>query len=147
IDQLRTLPLDGGEGREILRSERLRGIALSTDRSWLAYTVSGSTSTGINGLWIAATRAGSAPPRRLDGRFGAFRWRDGRRLVIIPFETGAASHRLLELDAESGAERALTDPAVTPLRIADGDWSLSPDGRHVAYTNAQDDAVWVMALP
>jgi len=33
------------------------------------------------------------------------------------------------------------------LRIADGDWSLSPDGRHVAYTNAQDDAVWVMALP
>ena len=147
IDQLRTLPLDGGEGREILRSERLRGIALSTDRSWLAYTVSGSTSTGANGLWIAATRAGGAPPRRLDGRFGAFRWRDGRRLVIIPFEMGAASHRLLELDAETGAERALSDPAATPLRIADGDWSLSPDGRHVAYTNAQDDAVWVMALP
>ncbi len=147
VDQLRTLPVDGGEGRELLRSERLRGVALSADRSWLAYTVSGSTTAGANGLWIAATGAGAAPPRRLDGRFGAFRWRDGRRLVVIPFEMGAASHRLLELDAETGAERALTDPAVTPLRIADGDWSLSPDGRHVAYANAADDALWVMALP
>lgn len=147
VDELQALPLDGRPARALLRSERLRGVSLSTDRSWLAYSVSGSTTPGANGLWIAATAPGSAAPRRLDGLFGAFRWRDGRRLVIIPFEPGAASHRVIELDAPTGARRALTDPAVTPFRIADGDWSLSPDGRHLAFLSAADDALYALALP
>lgn len=147
VDQLQALPLDGRPARTIFTSERLRGVSLSTDRSWLAYTVSGSTTAGANGLWIAATGEGGAPPRRLDGLFGAFRWRDGHRLAIIPFEPGASSHRVVEMDAATGAQRGLTDPAVTPFRIADGDWSLSPDGRHLAFVSAADDALYAIALP
>jgi hypothetical protein len=41
----------------------------------------------------------------------------------------------------------VTDPAQTPLRIAAGEWSVSPDGARVAFRSAIDDAIWVLALP
>ena len=139
IDELRAQGLDGGPPRSLLRAERLRGLTLSSDRSWLAQT------PGANGLWVAGTRPGSAPPRRIDGLFGAFKWRDARRLLVVPLEMGAPAHRLLELDMSDGKQRTLSDPAA-PFRIADGDWSVSPDGRHLAFANAADDAIWVLPL-
>lgn len=145
IDELRAQGLDGGPPRSLLRAERLRGLTLSTDRSWLAYQVSGARTPGANGLWVAGTRPGSAPPRRIEGLFGAFKWRDARRLLVVPLEMGAPAHRLLELDMADGNERTLSRPTA-PFRIADGDWSVSPDGRHLAFANAADDAIWVLPL-
>jgi hypothetical protein len=54
---------------------------------------------------------------------------------------------LLEVDAAAGAARALTDPAVTPLRIAGGDWALSPDGQRLAFVSAEDRNIWILELP
>ncbi len=142
-------------GRPILRAERLRGLSLSRDQSWLAYTVTGSDQRDANGLWIAPTTEGGPAPRRISP-FGAFRWRDGRRLLVVPLEPGAASHRLLEVDAATGEQRELSirtmpgDPADgsagPAFRIADGDWSVSPDGRQLAWVAAEGWGIWVMGL-
>lgn len=145
VEVLWRQPLDGGARVEILRAQRLRNLLLSPDRAWLAYMVAGATEPGANGLWLAPVD-GASPPRRLDSRFGAYRWRDGHRLVVVPFDVGAPSHRFVEVDAATGAERPLTDPVTQPLRIASGDWSISPDGRHVAYVSAGDRNIWVVAL-
>lgn len=145
IDVLSRQPLAGGPPAEILRAPRMRGLALSPDRRRLAYSVSGAADTNANGLWLAALD-GSTPPRRLDDLFGAYRWRDARRLVVVPFDVGAASMRLVELDAATLAARPLTDPAAQPFRIEGGDWSVSPDGRTMAFVSADDRNIWTIAL-
>jgi Tol biopolymer transport system component len=56
-------------------------------------------------------------------------------------------HRLWQVDVESGAATPLTDAAITPFKIANGDWSVSPDGRHVAFVSASDNNIWLLTLP
>ncbi|MEO8083148.1 MAG: hypothetical protein ABI780_04945 [Ardenticatenales bacterium] len=145
-DVLWRQPLDGGARTELLRGPRMRGLTLSPDRRHLAYSVSGTDAADEGGLWLA-TLDGASPPRRLNSLFGAYRWRDARRLIIVPFDVGAPSMRLVELDADTLVPRPLTDPAAHPFRIAGGDWSVSPDGRRAAFVSADDRNIWVMALP
>jgi len=145
-DILWAYPLDGGERREIARARRMRGQVLSPGGRWLIWYVAGDPEPSANGLWLAETRSGAPPPRRLEGRFGAYQWRDATRLVMVPFDLDAPSHRLIELDIATGAERPLTDPSTTAFRIANGDWSLSPDGRHVAFVSATDRNIWALRL-
>jgi Tol biopolymer transport system component len=42
--------------------------------------------------------------------------------------------------------RQLTDPAVTPFKIANGDWRISPDGRYMAFVESSDKNIWVIEL-
>ena len=49
-------------------------------------------------------------------------------------------------DVTTGEQRILTDPA-QPFRIANDDWHVSPDGRHVVFWNADDSALWLISLP
>jgi len=79
--------------------------------------------------------------------FGAFQWRDGHRLLIIPFRPDATSHEFMEFDANTQTARRLTDPAVTPFKIANGDWVVSPDGRQVVFVASQDHNLWLLTLP
>ena len=116
---------------------------LSPGDGWVAYQVAFTGDPEADGLWVAA--ASGANVRRLDV-FGAYRWRDEGRLVVAPLEPGPAAQRLVEVQASDGARRALTDPAVTPLRIAGGDWAISPDGRRVVFVSASDHNLWVLEL-
>jgi dipeptidyl aminopeptidase/acylaminoacyl peptidase len=81
--------------------------------------------------------------------FGAYRWRSEGKLLVIPLESaeGSASHRLLEVDVASGEARALTDPALTPFRVAGGDWAPSPDGNRIVFVSDADHNLWVIDLP
>jgi len=58
----------------------------------------------------------------------------------------AVSHRLWELDVNTGETRRLTDPDVTPFKIANGDWTVSPDSRHVAFVGSRDRNIWLLTL-
>lgn len=69
-----------------------------------------------------------------------------RRLLVIPFRPEAASHELWELDINAGEARRLTHPDATPFKIANGDWSVSPDGRHVAFLDSRDRNIWLLTL-
>jgi Tol biopolymer transport system component len=78
--------------------------------------------------------------------FGAYRWRADGRLLLIPFTTDGAP-TLFEVDASAGRAVQLTDPALTSLPIANGEWFVSPDGSLVAFTSWVDRAIWVLTLP
>ena len=135
---------DPGAMRELARADRLRGVLLSPGGSWLAYQVAFASDPAEDGLWLVNTASGQRT--RLD-LFGAYRWRDDSHLLVIPLDTSATWHSLWEFDALSGKLRALTEPQVTPFKVADGDWSVSPDGRYIAFVSAQDFNIWLMTLP
>ena len=141
---LAALNLADGSLTIIGRGARLRGGLLSPEGGWVAYQITFSGDPAQDGLWLARTDGTEA--RRLDV-FGAYRWRSEGRLLVIPLEASSGSHRLLEIDAVTGQVRALTDPLVTPFRVAVGDWVPSPDGNHVVFVSADDHNLWVMDLP
>ena len=142
--EMAALDLATGELKSIISAPRLRGPALSPQGGWLVYQVAFSGDAAADGLWLV--RSDGATARRLDV-FGAFAWRTEGQLLIIPLEPGAPSNRVLEVDAETGLARQLTDPAHTPFHIAGGDWSLSPSGDRLAFVASEDHNIWVLDLP
>jgi hypothetical protein len=69
-------------------------------------------------------------------------------LLVIPVEwDSTAGFRVVEIDAATGTQRPLTDPAVTPLPIGGGDWALSPDGRRIVFVSSEDRNLWLLELP
>jgi WD40-like Beta Propeller Repeat len=129
---------------EILQVPAMRGGILSPDRHWLAYQVVFSGEAETDGLWLADLE--TAEHRRLD-LFGAYKWRTAGQLLVIPFEPESSVHQLWQVEALTGETRPLTDPLTTPIRIANGDWAVSPDGRYMAWVSALDQNIWVLDLP
>jgi hypothetical protein len=138
-----SIGLDGSEPRLIHQVYRPRDPLLSPGGEWIAFHVAFTGDPGQNGLWIL----------RIDGSalskvtpFGSYRWRADGRLLLIPL-TIEQPATLFEVDASAGRAVQLTDPALTSLPIANGDWMVSPDGRQVAFRSWADHAVWVLTLP
>lgn len=129
---------------ELARGERLRDALISKDGNWLAYMVTFSQDPAQDGLWLVNTHTGE---RRLLDVFGSYQWRDGDRLLVVPLDLSQPAHRLLQVQAATGEVQVLTDPAAMPFRIANGDWSVSPDGRSVVFSSAQDGNIWVLEIP
>lgn len=148
------LPLASGPQVELARAERLRGPQLSPSGAWVAYYVTFDADPARNGLWVARTDGGGAkqlPPEL----FGSYQWRgcpgacdlDAETLLIVPMQPDAVYHELWQFHAGSGEAKRLTDPAVTPFKIANGDWRVSPDGLYIAYVESSDRNIWAIALP
>lgn len=129
---------------EIGRGGRLRQAKISTDGSWLAFLVSFSQDPAEDGIWLVDTHSGER--RRLE-TFGGYNWRDGQRLLVVPLDLSQPDHQLLQLDADTGQVTALTDPAMTPFKIANGDWSVSPVGDKIAFLSAEDGNFWTLEIP
>ncbi|MBI3362707.1 MAG: hypothetical protein HY023_16520 [Chloroflexi bacterium] len=136
--------LADGSSRELARAERIGGARLSRGGTWVAFTITFAPNPADSGLWLARTDGGEV--KRLD-LYGAYRWRDDARLFVIPFEPGAGSNVLWEVDAATGAARPITDPTATPFLIANGDWAVSPNGGRIVFLNAADRALWLLSLP
>ena len=143
---LYALSVTGDRVTELARAERLRSGLLSPDGAWLVYSVTLNQDPTQNGLWLA--RTDGTNQLRLDRRlFGSYRWRDSNRLLIVPLQPEAEFHELWELDVETNESRRLTDAEVTPFKIANGDWTVSPDGKHMAFVESRDDNIWLLTLP
>jgi Tol biopolymer transport system component len=143
---LYALSVAGDRVTELARAERLRSGLLSPDGAWLVYSVTLNQDPTQNGLWLV--RTDGTNQRRLDRRlFGSYRWRDSNRLLIVPLQPGAEFHELWELDVETNEARRLTNTEVTPFKIANGDWTVSPDGKHMAFVESRDDNIWLLTLP
>jgi Tol biopolymer transport system component len=141
-----TLSLVDGSTVELARGKRLRGGLLSQDRTWLAYFVALDEDPEQNGTWVVRT-IGTERHQLPGDLFGAYQWRDAHRLLIIPFQPNADVHEIWEFDARTGQTRRLTDPDLMPFKIANGDWTVSPDGRHVAFVESRDRNIWLLRLP
>ena len=129
---------------EISADGRIRGLEISPDGNWLAYMHSISSEGNQNGLWIVNTETGD---RQRLNTFGAYQWRDGDRLIVIPLDLNGTAHRLHQVEASSGEITVITDPSVTPFRVANGDWHISPSGERIAFVSAEDQNIWVLDLP
>jgi Tol biopolymer transport system component len=150
---LAAFSLANGSSLELARAERLRGQVLSPSGGWLVYYVTFDPDPARNGLWVVRTD-GQQSIQLGDDLFGSYQWRpcaercspDEDRLVIVPLQPDAPLHWLVELTPASGEVRQLTDPAVTPFKIANGDWRISPDGRTMAFVESSDRNIWVIEL-
>jgi Tol biopolymer transport system component len=129
---------------ELGRGGRLREARISPNGDWVAYLSTFSTDPAQDGIWLADARSGER--RRLDV-FGGYQWRDDQRLLIIPLDLSQPAQRLLQVEAASGQLQAVTDPAITPFKIANSDWNVSPDGEMIAFVSAEDGNIWVLELP
>ena len=139
---------------ELARADRLRSASISPGGQWLVYYSTFSANTDENGLWLL--RTDGSERRHLDRKlFGAYQWRgceeqctmENDRLIIVPFDPGAIYHEFWEVNPSRDTVRPLTDSTLTPFKIANGDWQISPDGGYVTYVENTDRNIWVIALP
>jgi Tol biopolymer transport system component len=146
-EQLLEFSLLDGTETELMAISRPRGLALSPDRRYLVYYVSFEPEAEKNGMWLIDLQNPGQGPQKLPF-FGAYRWRDARRLVYVPLEVEAEWHIFYEYDANTGAVRPLL-PEGTNLRIANNDWQISPDGSKIALLAAQGmelDGIWIVEI-
>lgn len=138
------LDLNDGTQKQLAQSERLRSVSVSPGGEWLLYSIAFDKDPTQNGIWLM--RPDGTDRKKVDW-FGSTQWRDASHVIYIPLDPGAASHVIFEYDASTGSSRQLTDPAVLPFKIANGDWDLSPDGTKIAFMNAADQSLWLLTLP
>ncbi len=142
-----TLPAEPGAPpvqQELVRGERLGSFSVSPGGSWLAYVVSFTADPSQSGLWLVNTTGGQ--PQRI-AAFGSFRWRDDGRLLLVPLDLDHDRHSLLQIDAAGAAITTLIEPTQPDFKIANGDWSVSPDGQWLVFLSANDQNLWLVTLP
>lgn len=89
----------------------------------------------------------NAVPQKLPW-FGDYRWRDSHGLFYITFDPLTDIQQLHFYDLITGQSMPLTDPVTQPFTIANGDWSVAPNGEMIAFQAAQDGNLWLLeALP
>jgi Tol biopolymer transport system component len=129
----------------LVTAERISGVSVSNGGTWIAYYITFDADKSRNGIWIQ--RTDGTPARKIE-LWGAYQWRDDGRLLVIPARVSAdRAFEILEVDAATGQIRKLTDAAITPLQILNGDWRVSPDGRYIVYVNSMDRNLWLLELP
>ncbi|MBI5051936.1 MAG: PD40 domain-containing protein, partial [Chloroflexi bacterium] len=143
---LNILNIADGKLTPIAQAPGFRGTMPSPEGGWIIYQIAFSGDANKDGIWVV--RSDGKDLKRLEV-FGSYRWRSEGKILFVPLEniTGKQSHRFIEVDAATGKIRAITDPNVTPFRIANGDWSLSPDSKRVVFLNAEDRNLWMLELP
>jgi Tol biopolymer transport system component len=142
---LTALDLRTNEAADLVTAERISGVGLSPTGSWVSYFISFNDDDERNGIWVQRTDGSGA--RRLDV-WGAYQWRDDSHLLVIPARAAPdEAFELWEVNAETGEKRQLTAAAVTPLNILNGDWRVSPNGKHVVFVNSADRNLWLLEWP
>lgn len=138
--ELFTLNVQTGVRRVLRSALGFRSLLVSPDGRWVAYTIS-FDSAARNGLWVQGAAGG--PAREL-AEFGAYRWRDGNRLLLIPLTPGVGAHVLRQYDVATNTWTTLGNLGD---RVRQGDWNVSPDGTRLSYLSARDGNLRVLRLP
>jgi len=124
---------------------RLADALVSPDGSRVVYSVSlDHADPEANGVWVVGVDAEPARKLPFDG---SYRWRDGRRLLCFPLQPHATAHVLWQVDTATMTAVELLGTDVPWLRVANNDWSVSPDGDTLAFLSELDRNLWVVDLP
>lgn len=144
--QLTILNIVDGSLTPLVQAFNLRGVSLSPQGGWIVYQIAFSGDPTRDGLWIISSDG--TQNTRLDV-FGSYRWRSETQLLIVPLNTTnvSASQQLLQFDITTSTLQPVTHPDVTPFRIANGDWIVSPNGSQVVFLSADDRNLWLLQLP
>ncbi|OLV17926.1 hypothetical protein [Deinococcus marmoris] len=138
--ELFTLNTRSGAKKTLRTALGFRGISLSPDGARVLYTIS-FDSAARNGLWLQST-AGSTPTEIND--YGAYRWRDAGRFLLMPLKTDGDAHVLRQYTVSLNGWNTLGDLGD---QVRQGDWNVSPDGKLLNFLSAKDGNVWVLTLP
>ena len=144
---LAILNLDDGNITPLFTAERLRGVALAPDDRHVVFFIAQAQDQSLDGMYLLALDQPNPQPQRLNF-FGAYKWRDANHLLYIPLKLNTPSHELWQLDATTGqSELLIAANADSPFRVANGDWDVSGDGKHLVFVNARDRNLWLVRLP
>src|SRR5574341_1365842 len=133
-----------GTRADLISNQRISGVRIAPGGEWITYRITMDPDSAAEaGIWVI--KADGSLRYKLEVN-GAGQWRDETHLLIIPYEPDAPSHRLWEFDVLSGDAAPVTDPALTPFRVANADWAVSPTGEFVVFVNAEDQALWLIQL-
>src|SRR5690606_41561204 len=125
--------------------DRIRGAQASPGGAWVAYAITfDPEDASKNGLWVVRP---DGTDRQEVEMIGGVQWRDASRLLIIPLEMNAPSHRVVQFDAETGEFAELTDPAETPFRLRASDWRVPPTREQTVLDSAEAGAIWSLRRP
>ncbi len=122
----------------------MQGLQVAPGGGHIAFYRTFQDDSRENGVFVLRTEPG-ATPRKLPV-FGAYRWRDADSLYMLSYGIDAPAHALGVVEIESRVVRWLTDPDAQPIRIANGEWSVSPDGSRIVYVDADDFGLYVVAF-
>ncbi|MDH3674548.1 MAG: hypothetical protein OES12_03555 [Anaerolineae bacterium] len=132
---------------DLATEKRLRGVEISPDGSWIAYFLTFADEPEKDGIWVVSADGSERFKLDVPG-FGGYRWRDNKTLLLIPMRSSAEeSMQLWEVEVEANISRPLSDPTGLSFSISNGDWEVSPDGRHVIFVNSLDQNIWLITLP
>lgn len=120
----------------------LRSLSVSPGGTRLMFYTAYDPDPTLNGIYTIETQPG-AQAQHLPW-FGAWRWRDGDSVYYLPFDAATALQTLSYYHIPSAETRALTNAARTPFAVANGDWSVSPEGNQIAFWNALDMTLWLL---
>jgi hypothetical protein len=121
---------------------RLRGLTVAPGGAHLMFYLTFNGDPAQDGVYTLGTTAGATPARL--AWFGGWRWRDAESVYYIPFDPTTNIQALRYYHLPTGDDRPITDPAAQPFTIANGDWTVSADGRRIAFLNATDLSTWLI---
>lgn len=120
----------------------MRGLTIAPGGGRLMFYRVFSDDSAEDGIYTIETQPGAAAQRL--SWFGAWRWRDAHSVYYLPLDSSSDRHSVRYYHIPSGDDRVLTDPAAGSFAVANGDWSVSPDGRQIAFWNAADFTLWLL---
>jgi len=136
--------LESKHSAELFRASSFRSVSVSPAGQWVAFVISFDPKPERNGLWLAS--ADGKACMKVDF-FGAFAWRDATHLFYIPYQESAPANEVWVFNVLKRSSIRLTDPALTPFKIAQNDWAFAPDGSGLVYVSAMDLSLWWLPLP
>jgi murein DD-endopeptidase MepM/ murein hydrolase activator NlpD len=122
----------------------LHGLEVAPGGGMIAYFLPFQENPDDSGVYVQSTEPGSTA-RKLPF-FGAYQWRDDHTLFALSYDVSTDAHALGVVDVQTGDMRWLTDPADVPIRIANGDWSVSPDGTRLVYVDSVDFGLYLLTV-
>lgn len=122
----------------------VRGLTIAPGGGRLMFYRVFSDDSAEDVVYTIETQPGAAAQRL--SWFGAWRWRDAHSVYYLPLDSSSDRHTVRYYHIPSGDDRPLTDPAAGSFAVANGDWSVSPDGQQIAFWNAADFTLWLLEM-
>ncbi|QPC82231.1 M23 family metallopeptidase [Phototrophicus methaneseepsis] len=113
---------------------RPRAFSISPGGTRLAFYLSTQPNETDNGIYWIDIKEGAQTQKV--SWIGAYRWRDGNSLFVVPFTPQSTVHQLWLYDIEEDRLRPLTNPTEQPFAIMDGRWLVNSDGSRIVFRNA-----------
>ena len=127
-------------------SAHLRNVSISPDGAWVVFLTLFEEDPYWNTTWAMNVQTGEQRRLAFAGRYHWITSENASLVYVPPRESADEGFAVWKLDVASSERSQLIDPKQTPLFIANGDWALAPDGRHIAFVSARDYAIWLLDM-